>query len=281
MRVKQGRHRRSTHRRKRPAPRGQRHLSWFLGVAVFLVVLGWVLVDAVDRHPFFRVQSIHIQSGKHVDEGTIAGLLGIEVGTSFFRVDPEQSEELVASHPWVKSAVVRRTWKRSVEVEVEEEVAVVAVAMGPLFLSNREGVLFKRVSVGEEISCPVVTGLGQNTEAGSALSPEEHQALLDVIAFLTPANSEALGGHGIAEAHIGRGGRLTLALRGVDLRVHLGAPPWQDRLGSVRTAIAALRDKDLQATTLWLGGPRRPPQVTARLSARSEVLERGRTLGDR
>ncbi len=215
--------------------------------------------------PRFAIEDVVVTGNVRATPDAIAKLSGVAPGTNIFSVDMDRMKRAIEAHPWVKSAKVTRSFPRTVEVEVVEHEPKVLVALGHLYYADADGDVVKRYSPGERETLPVVTGLTRDqieTDDGEA------RALLrSAIEFLDQVASR-FGNLGpkIAEVHVDPALGLSFVEANDDLLVVVGHPPFDaalDRLSRVKTA---LKEKNVKATRIMLGGPRRKDRAVARLA---------------
>jgi hypothetical protein len=212
----------------------------------------------------FAIQDVVVTGHTRASADSIAKLSGATLGTNIFDVDLLRMKRAVEAHPWVKSARVERNFPSSVEIEVVEHEPRVLVALGHLYYADAEGDVVKRYTPGERETLPVVTGLTRDqieTDDGEARA-----SLRSAIEFLDEVTAH-FGERApqIAEVHLDPALGLSFVEANDDLMVVVGHPPYGaalDRLSRVKTA---LRDKNVKATRIMLGGPRRKDRAVARL----------------
>ena len=127
----------------------------------------------------FAVREVDIAGNHHATLAELAPLTGLAQGTNLFLVDADEVAARLESHPWVRTAVVRRIFPSTVKVTVDEHRAVALVALGGLYLADAEGQVFKRAVPGDPMGLPVITGLkrGEGEAGRAALEAGVRQAL--------------------------------------------------------------------------------------------------------
>jgi cell division septal protein FtsQ len=215
----------------------------------------------------FAIQDVVVTGHVRASADAIAKLSGATPGQNIFDLDLVRMKRAVEAHPWVKSAMVTRDFPRSVEIEVVEHEPRVLVALGHLYYADADGDVVKRYTPGEREALPVVTGLTRDqieTDDGEA-----KRSLRSAIDFLEQVAAR-FGDRApkIAEVHLDPALGLSFVEANDDLMVVVGHPPYEaalDRLSRVKTA---LLDKNVKATRIMLGGPRRKDRAVARLASR-------------
>jgi cell division septal protein FtsQ len=225
----------------------------------------YALHSLATTSPRFAIEEVVVTGHVRASADAIAKLSGANPGTNIFSVDAERMKRAVEAHPWVKSAQVARSFPRTVEIEIEEHEPRVLVALGHLYYADANGDVVKRYTPGEREALPVVTGLTRDqieTDDGQARAQ-----LRSAIEFL----DQAVARFGnkklqIAEVHLDPALGLSFVEANDDLMVVVGHPPFEDALDRLSQVRSALRDKNVKATRIMLGGPRRKDRAVARLA---------------
>jgi len=134
------------HRRLRKATAGLVLLS-------AAAVTGWVIYDVAARPVLeVKVTGSFAQVSRLELERTLAAVMA----PGFFAVDVGRIQEVATTLPWVRQVHVRRSWPNSVEIRVEERVAVARWGTG--WLLEADGTLFKPASLHGTNSLPRFQG---------------------------------------------------------------------------------------------------------------------------
>jgi cell division protein FtsQ len=123
---------------------GLRVLLVLLGLALLLVLAGWVLL----RSSLFGVRHVAVDSSgaRRVSAAQVRDAAGIVSGTPLLRLDSAAVIHRVEQIPAVRSASVRRDWPRGVVITVTERTpAAVRVRGDGFVLVDRSGVAFADV----------------------------------------------------------------------------------------------------------------------------------------
>jgi cell division protein FtsQ len=265
--VREGRKNRKRQERTR-APRGVLSITGKL--ACIAVIAGGAVYGSYGLYRFataserFAIQDVVVTGHVRATADSIAKLSGATPGQNIFDLDLLRMKRSIEAHPWVKSAKVTRSFPRTVEIEVVEHEPRVLVALGHLYYADENGEVVKRYAPGEREALPVVTGLTREqieTDDG-----ETRAQLRSAIDFLEEVAAR-FGSRApkIAEVHLDPALGLSFVEAGDDLLVVVGHPPYEaalDRLSRVKTA---LREKNVKASRIMLGGPRRKDRAVARL----------------
>ncbi len=128
-------------------------------ILIASVLLGMAAVKTAVRLPLFGLREIVIVSPmSHVTHAQLEYVAASALGGNFFTVNLEKGRQAFENLPWVRSAQLRRQWPGSVEVSLEEHVAVAywrSADSGDTRLVNSHGELFDAAA---NDSMPVFSG---------------------------------------------------------------------------------------------------------------------------
>ncbi len=130
-------------------------LCLFVGLAGAAVGIGRYLL----RSPHFAVRALRLAPTQHISSETLALRAQSVLGMNLFRVDLDSVRRDLAEEPWVAEVRVRRELPSTIAIDVVEREAACAVALGPLYLVDGRGLVFKRATTHEALGLPVVTGI--------------------------------------------------------------------------------------------------------------------------
>jgi len=113
-------------------------------LAVALAVLAYTGFRLLVESPQFPLRNIRVEGDlKHVAQADVVRALQGKVKGTFFTVDLDAISALFGSISWVRRAEVRRQWPDSLEVKIEEHVALARWGQGKESqLVNIQGELF-------------------------------------------------------------------------------------------------------------------------------------------
>src|SRR6187431_3007347 len=86
--------------------------GWFGGRLAF----AWVKNDT----GWLRIQKVTVSGLGRLSEADVLRAAGIQVGEYYFDADPDSAAARLSGVPLVKSAAVRRNWKREIRIEITE-----------------------------------------------------------------------------------------------------------------------------------------------------------------
>ena len=206
---------------------------------------GFGLHHLLVHSPHFVVKAVRISPTRHVSEAQLVARAALPEGANLFSLDVDALGRRVAADPWLASARPRRELPSTVAVDVEEREAACTIALGALYLADDRGVVFKRASVDEAASFPVITGIARDAyvhdrEASLALI---HGGLA-ALALWQEGSRPAIG-----EIHVDPASGVTLYTRKDGIAA---------RLGRGDRAVLAARLRRLDAAWAALGEGERP-----------------------
>lgn len=179
--------------------------------------------------PRFHLREAHFTGLARASRAELVKLSGLAVGQNLFALDVAALERAMLQHPWVRSVEVTRRFPDNLSVEVVEHTPEALVVLGDLYVLDGEGEPFKRVTPGDGLDLPLVTGVEREAyvkepaavrqrmkaaievaHAYAALKPGRHERLSEVrlegtsLALVTVAGQEVLLGEGNTEAKLSR-----------------------------------------------------------------------------
>jgi len=234
-------------------------------------------VRAVVRHvvasPRFAVRDVRVtfavdqdkqdqQATPHVTADEVRELAGVDIGDKLLAVDADAVAKLLASHPWIASARVRRELPSVLAVEISERHAVASALLGALYLLDAEGRPFKRATFEEADGLPVITGVTR--EQYAALRQASEAVFREAIALVgayaaDPARPK------LSEVHVDARVGFSLVLMDGGGQVRLGRGEVDGKLARMDRIMAALGPRGAAGVgTVYLDGPA-ADRVTVRL----------------
>ena len=246
-------------------------------VVVAFVAASVFAVRAVVRHvvasPRFAVRDVRVTfavdqdrqdkpATPHVTADEVRELAGVDIGDKLLAVDADAVAKLLASHPWIASARVRRELPSVLAVEITERRAVASALLGSLYLLDADGRPFKRATFEEADGLPVITGVTREQYAALRHASEAvfREAIGLVDAYGTdPARPK------LSEVHVDARSGFSLVLMDGGGQVRLGRGAVEGKLARMDRIIAALGPRGAAGVaTVYLDGPA-ADRVTVRL----------------
>jgi cell division protein FtsQ len=153
-----------------------------LGITAAILWSGRLAVRHVVASPRFAVRDIQVTLAAHVSRDEVLDLAEVEEGDRLLAVNTEPMAARVATHPWVKSARVRRQLPSTLIIDLTERRAAATAAMGGLYLVDETGHPFKKATMEEADGLPVLTGIDRAWYAEKKEASEA--ALREALALL-------------------------------------------------------------------------------------------------
>jgi cell division protein FtsQ len=202
------------------------------------------------------------QATPHVTADEVRELAGVDIGDKLLAVDADAVAKLLASHPWIASARVRRELPSVLAVEITERHAVASALLGALYLLDADGRPFKRATFEEADGLPVITGVTREQYAALRHASEAvfREAIGLVGAYGTdPARPK------LSEVHVDARSGFSLVLMDGGGQIRLGRGEVDGKLARMDRIIAALGPRGAAGVaTVYLDGPA-ADRVTVRL----------------
>lgn len=220
--------------------------------------------------PRFALKEASFTGLTHAARPELVRLSGLAAGQNLFALDVGALEKAMSQHPWVRGVEVTRHFPSAVSVEVVEHVpAALGVLGGDLYVLDEDGEPFKRVTPGDGLDLPLVTGLTREAYVADPVAARERfrTALSVARAYdaLAQGKEERL-----SEVKVEATSVTLVAASGQEVRMGEGeAEAKLQRLARIRRE---LRARGLAAGIIRLDNRARPGWVAVKLS--SPVSER-------
>lgn len=127
-----------------------------LGAGTLLFAGGkFLIVDS----PFFRVDTVQVETVGHIEPEQICDISDIRRGDSMFDLDLNQIGQKIEENPWIATARVARVFPRTVSIQVTEYTPAAIVNLGCLYYVAPDGTVFKPLEPGDKIDYPLLSGM--------------------------------------------------------------------------------------------------------------------------
>ncbi|MFY2560825.1 cell division protein FtsQ/DivIB [Corallococcus terminator] len=224
----------------------------------------WALVS-----PRFELAAVSFTGLQRASRVELLRLAALTKGQNLWALEVGALERAMLQHPWVKKVEVTRRFPNRVSVEVSEHVPEALAVMGELYVLDEEGEPFKRVTPGDGLDLPLVTGVDrEGYVTDPAVARQRFQAALEVArayAKESPGKPERL-----SEVRMDGRDVTLVAASGQEVRLGEGNSEVKlQRMGRVRRELGA---RGLAAEIIHLDNRARPGWVAVKLS--SPVSER-------
>ncbi len=161
---------------------------------------------------YFRIHEIEISGCRTISSDDLKKYAGLSYEMNMLTLDPKAISVRLSSHPWVKSATVKRVWPDSLEVSVREHrpraLVVCGIEKNFSYVNNGASV-FVQVHPGQELDYPVITGIEPT------VTEQEKQRMLkaaNLFLKLAEQNNPNLPAQNISEVHFTNKGDMVLYL---------------------------------------------------------------------
>jgi cell division protein FtsQ len=237
-----------------------------VGIAALLgasVYGGWRYLMASPR---FELRELRWSTLRHVSPESLAARLPFSVGENLLRIDLDAAARALAADPWVESARLRRRLPGAIVVDVREREPAAALLLDELYLTDRDGRIFKRASLAEADGLVVISGLDREQALDEPVTTAA--AIRRALAL---ADAWSAGGRpAISEIALDPSVGATLFLRTGGAEVRLGQGDLAARLKLYDTIALDLAQRGESARAILLDSTKRPDRVAVRLERNPE-----------
>lgn len=190
--------------------------------------------------PYFMIREISVRGVKELTEKEILALARVRPEVNILGVNTELIATRVAADPWVGKVYIGRELPDRLVLDIRERrpVALIKEA-GVFYLIDGEGYVFKKLSTGDEVDLPVITGVKINR----AEKPALYSDVLKLLERLSASGEYRFLGT-ICEAHLdGIFGLSLLTDRGLHLK--LGREDFGGKLNQLKVVLADLEKRGM------------------------------------
>lgn len=247
-----------------------RRTNWLevLGMAALMAVcsaaVAWFARDYVRTSPRFNIADVVIEGAGSRPNAIIERVAGIERGINIFSVDLADARARLLRDPWVSAATLARQLPGTINIHLALRDAAAIVALDGLFLSTRDGELFKRIEPGDPTDLPIVTGLsreGIDHDLGWT-----RDALKGAISLAEDYDHSPLALRAaLSEVHVAASGAMTLVVGQDGLRLEVGKAPFREKLEDAARVVAEATRRGTRPGAILLDNDARPDRVVVRL----------------
>lgn len=134
--------------------------SLLMGGLVVNAVLVLILVYTVFVHmPYFNLQQIDVTGNDYLSPTDVVKASGIQSGANLLLLDLGATATRIKSHSRVRAASIYRRFPGRLIIEIEERNPRAVLAAGKLFYVDRQGEVFPRLTPGDSVRFPLLTGI--------------------------------------------------------------------------------------------------------------------------
>lgn len=188
------------------------------------------LHDLVTQWDHFNAKTIRITGNRHLTEKQVLELAGIHAGQNILSVNLGLARKRLISHGWIADAAVNRKLPDGLGVAIREHEPAAIIDIGPGFIMDPSGIVFKKVGPGEAGGLPVVSGLAY-ADIATANKPDTPamQAVVELLELVRGPAAVVLGKH-LKKIQADRETGLTLTVAGRFGTVKIGHDRYSEKL---------------------------------------------------
>lgn len=137
-------------------------LAVLLGVAAVVPFGLYAGYQYLQSSPHLAVSKLELVGGRKLTSDSLANYLQLDLRHRRPNIIALDSNKLVASlqqHPWIRRATIKKRLPDRLIVKIEERRAAAYIALGRLYLVDKQGEVFKAVEPGDDYQLPIITGL--------------------------------------------------------------------------------------------------------------------------
>lgn len=254
--------------KKRAESRVSRGIQLVAGAAVVVAAsigVAWGARRYVTTSPRFAVRTVLVEGERRRSANAVADAAGVAVGKNIFALDLNRAGQLLTQDPWIERATVTRKLPSTISISVvEREAYAAAVISGELYLATRDGDLFKKLGEDDPSDLPVVTGVTAEQvardRAGVVLAVKR---VLDVVEDFERTGIAKR--YPVEELHLEKDGLLTVTIGKEAIALHLGAPPYRDKIEQAARVLNEVARRKANAQVIFLDNDAHPERVVVRM----------------
>jgi cell division septal protein FtsQ len=213
----------------------------------------WLLLS---DEPVFGLEKVVVGGSTRLSADEAMALAGLSRGMNLLHLDLGRASAALERLPFVRQAKVVRELPDTVRVEIEERRPAILVALGPLYVADEEGVLYRRLRPDERPALPLLTGLPRDgARLRPALVAERIRDALALARALGRRCFEEISWHEIQ-------GMSVLLCDGPEARV--GRPPFEPKVARLWKALR----RAPRARAIFVDDERRPERAVVRMPPR-------------
>lgn len=191
-----------------------------LGFTLRMVLIALIVIAAdrlwgyVNESDTFRIETVSFSGLERVQKKELERAVGEVRGQSIFKADLPGLASMIATHPWIKKAVVYRTLPDRLDIKITERIPAALAGLGKgMKLVDTEGVIIQNAEKGEFSRLPLLTGL-EDADSGTGIA-----SATGAVALLSEKEPGLL--HRIERIDLSEKDKLIISLRGFDGKIYL------------------------------------------------------------
>ncbi len=188
------------------------------------------LHDLITQWDHFNAQSIRITGHRHLTEKQVLELAGIHREQNILSVNLGLSRKRLINHGWIADAAVNRKLPDGLGIEIREHEPAAVIDIGPGFIMDSRGIVFKKAAPGEAGGLPVVSGLAYaDIATGSKPATPAMKAVVELLE-ISRSSTMAVLGKRLLKIQVDRETGLTLMVSGRIGTVKIGYNRYREKL---------------------------------------------------
>jgi len=254
-------------RKRRPQKQGEGGLwAWVvragrgtLSVATVasLAFLGYTVHQYFQASGQLNIGEVKIMGCMNVLESELLDMAKIDFRANLLNLDLQEVSRLLAQHPWVEKAKVRRDFSaKALIIEVQERIPRALILLDELYLMDRNGQIFKKAEPKEKMDLPILTGVTpQEWKQKDPRIMELLRQALDLLENLEGRKVFSL--QDVSEVHLSKTKDLTLYMLQGGVPIRFGSGDYADKLNRLEKVLPDLRNKLKSVEYLALNYPKK------------------------
>ena len=218
-----------------------------LAAATFFSVLFIYAYNYLLSASYFEIKEISVRGVKELTEKDILAMAKIQPRSNILAVSTDVVAGRIAANPWVKHIYVGRELPDRLVLDVRERTPIALLKQaGNFYLMDGEGVVFKKLSKGDDVDLAIVTGVNIQAKVQSALVAEA----LKLLETLSTSDQHALLGT-VSEMHVDEVFGLSV-LTDKGLHLKLGRENFAGKLHQLQIVLSDLEKRGMKNGHLFV-----------------------------
>ena len=222
-----------------------------------LAFLGYTLHRYFQQSGQLNIGEVKIMGCMNVVESELLDLAKIDFKANLLNLDLQEVSRLLAQHPWVEKAKVRRDFSaKALIIEVQERIPRAWILLDELYLMDRNGEIFKKAEPKEKMNLPILTGVTpQEWRQKDPRIMELLRQALDLLENLEGRKVFSL--QDVSEVHVSKTKDITLYTLQGGVPIRFGSGDYADKLNRLEKVLPDLRNKLKNVESLALNYPKK------------------------
>ena len=138
---------------------------------IFVMTAGFIYVyNYAISSPYFVIKETSVKGCRELTEKDVMELAAIKPKQTIFSVNIKAMVRRISSNPWVENVAVSRGFPNRLIVEIKERTPLASCRVDDdYYLLDKDGVLFKKLTVEDDVDIPVLTGYCRDGRMNSEL----------------------------------------------------------------------------------------------------------------